>query len=78
MKPINITVQHPDTVSAPEVLDIVNSTVDSAAPVIVSALPTSSAESGKISLYVTAGEVGLALINSIVQQIQAKHQAASK
>lgn len=75
--PIVVTVQHPSTVSAADVLGIVNTAIDTDAPFIVQALPVSSASSGKISAYVGLGEIGLGVITSIINAIRAKHQQAS-
>lgn len=75
MNPINITVNHPSTVSAADVLGVINSEVDATAPVIVQALPQTPGNQ-RISLYVTAGEIGLSILTQIFQGIQAKHQAA--
>jgi hypothetical protein len=74
--PAVLTVSHPSTVSAADILDIVNSTVDNDAPVVIQALPLSAGTAGKVSAYTVLGEIALATINSIVQQIHAKHTAA--
>jgi hypothetical protein len=74
--PVVLTVQHPSTLSAADILDIVNSTVDTDAPVVIQALPLTADAEGKVSAYTMLGELALSVVNSIVQQIHAKHAAA--
>jgi Zn-dependent alcohol dehydrogenase len=75
MNPLTLTVSHPSSLSADEVLSIVNSAVETDAPVIVQALPLSATQSNRISAYVGLGEIGLAIITQIVQAIHAAHLA---
>lgn len=75
MKPVSITVQHPDSLNASEILGIINGVVDTDAPVVVSALPVSDATSSKVSIYVTLGELAVGIAAQIASMIQAAHVA---
>lgn len=73
--PINLTVAHPQTLSAADVLGIVNSAVDQDAPVVVQAIPGVTSQ---VSAYVTLGELGLGIVNQIVQAIHAAHKSTQQ
>lgn len=72
--PATLVVSHPATLSGAEILNIVNSAVDQDAPVVVQAIP--GASSSQVSAYVLLGEIGLGVVNQIVQSIHAAHTAA--
>ena len=74
-QPVSITVTHPPTLSGADVLNIVNAALDTDAPVIIQALPVSQETATRVSAYVTLGELGLGIINQIVQAIHAAHTA---
>lgn len=75
MNPISITVQHPATLSASDILGIISGIVTTDAPVVISALPVSGASQGKIAVYTALGELGLGIIQQIAAQIAAAHAA---
>lgn len=66
-----VIANHP-SVDPATLLNIINGTIDQDAQVIVSTIPGSSPN---LSTYVLLGELGLAAINSIVQQIKAAKSA---
>lgn len=73
--PVTLTVSHPSSLSPAEVLDIVNNTVDTDAPLVIQALPVSAATANRVTAYATLGEIGLAIVNQIVQAIHAARAA---
>lgn len=67
----SVTITHPATVSASDILTLINSAVDQETPVIVQTLQPVTPVSAQTQAYIGLGELGLGVVTAIFNGIAA-------